>query len=104
MNIQVGEIYAKHHGEKLLMYHVVKVTKKGITLQNVDNPASLFDTTSEKLQSSGYTCISQTPYIDTRRTTGKKRRALPKATRCPYTADLFEGRADCERPQAPAIS
>ncbi len=96
-NIKVGEIYGKHQGEKQLMYQVLKVTKKGITLQNVDKPLSLFETTAEKLEASGYVCISQTPYVDTH-ATGKKRRLIRKATRCPYTADLFEGRADCEKP------
>ncbi len=100
-SIHEGEIYGKRHGDRLLMYNVLKVTKKGVTLQNVDNPLSLFETTVEKLASSGYTCISQTRYVDTR-ATGKKRKLIRKATRCPYTEDLFEGRADCEKPQAPA--
>ena len=100
-NIKEGEIYGKRHGGKLLMYNVLKVSKKGLTLQNVDNPLSLFETTAEKLEASGYTCISQTPYVDTQ-VKGKKRKLVRKATRCPYTEDLFEGRADCEKPQAPA--
>jgi len=100
--IKEGEIYGKHRGDKLLMYHVLKVTKKGVTLQNVDNPLSLFETTVEKLESSGYICISQTPYVDTN-AKGKKRKLVRKATRCPYTSDLFEGRADCEKPHAPLL-
>ncbi len=97
-NIKEGEIYGKHQGSKFLMYNVLKVSKKGITLQNVDNPLSLFETSADKLEASGYTRISQTPYVDTV-STGKKRRLVRKATRCPYTTDLFEGRADCEKPQ-----
>lgn len=99
--IKEGEIYGKRHGGKLLMYNVLKVTKKGVTLQNVDNPMSLFESTAEKLTASGYTCISQTPFVDTQ-AKGKKRKLVRKATRCPYTTDLFEGRADCEKPQPPS--
>jgi hypothetical protein len=99
--IKAGEIYGKQHGNKLLMYNVLKVTKKGITLQNVDNPLSLFETTAEKLASSGYICISQTPFVDTQ-AKGKKRKLVRKAHRCPFTTDIFEGRADCEKPQAPS--
>ena len=60
MQIQTGEIYGKQTAAKLVMYNVLKVTKaKGaideiITLQNIDNPLSLFETTAQKLASSGY--------------------------------------------------
>lgn len=84
------------------MYHVRKVTrKKSILLQNIDNPSSLFETTAQKLEQSGYTRIRQTPYVDTTRRTGKRRRAAtPRPVRCPYTLDFLEGRADCEKPLA----
>ncbi len=95
--IQVGEIYGKRHGHKLLMYNVLKVSRSGITLQNLDNPESQFETTQENLEASGYTRISQTPFIDTK-AKGRKKKLVPKAQRCPYTEDLFEGRADCEKP------
>jgi hypothetical protein len=98
MDIKEGEIYGKHQGSKLLMYSVLRVSKKGVVLQNIDNPLSLFETTADKLEASGYTCVSQTPYVAVQ-APGKKRRLIRKTTRCPYTEDLFEGRADCEKPQ-----
>jgi hypothetical protein len=87
------------------MYNVLKVTKSKnnpdvITLQNIDNPLSLFETTAQKLVSSGYIRISQTPYIDLTATTPKKRKAVRKPTRCPLTFDFLEARADSERPAA----
>lgn len=87
------------------MYNVLKVAKvKGIqeevlTLQNIDNPLSLFETTAQKLVSSGYVRISQTPYIDLN-ATAKKRKAARKPSRCPLTLDFLEARADSERPAA----
>jgi hypothetical protein len=80
------------------MYNVLKVGKTSITLQNIDNPLSLFETTAQKLQSSGYIRVSQTPYINTERMTAKKRKAVRKPGRCPYTLDFLENRADNERP------
>ena len=53
MEIHVGEIYGKQTTGKFVMYNVLKVTKNVITLQNIDNPLSLFETTAEKLTSSG---------------------------------------------------
>lgn len=82
------------------MYNVLKVSKSIITLQNIDNPLSLFETTAQKLQSSGYIRISQTPYINTQSTTSKRRKAAKKPNRCPYTLDFIEARADSERPVA----
>lgn len=47
------------------MYNVIKVTKpKGlvdeiVTLQNIDTPLSLFETTAQKLASSGDIRVSQ---------------------------------------------
>lgn len=80
------------------MYNVLKVGKSSITLQNIDNPLSLFETTAQKLQTSGYIRVSQTPYISTKPTTAKKRKAARKPNRCPYTLDFLENRADSERP------
>ena len=42
MIVRAGEIYGKRRAGKLSMYNVLKVTKKGVTLQNIDNPLSLF--------------------------------------------------------------
>ena len=64
MNIQVGEIYGKQSAGKFVMYNVLKVSKGTITLQNIDNPLSLFETTADKLTSSGYMRVSQTPFFD----------------------------------------
>ncbi len=104
MNIHTGEIYGKQTTAKFVMYSVLKVSKtKGaaqeiITLQNIDNPLSLFETTAQKLASAGYIRISQTPYIDLHATTPKKRKAARKPTRCPLTYDFLEARSDSQRP------
>lgn len=98
MNIQVGEIYGKQSTGKFVMYNVLKVSKGTITLQNIDNPLSLFETTADKLASSGYVRVSQTPFIDLNATTSKRRKAAKKPTRCPLTFDFLEERADSERP------
>lgn len=100
MEVKAGEIYGKHTANKLAMYSVLKVTKKSITLQNIDNPLSLFETTPEKLLSSGYERISQTPYVDMSGTSKKRKSktAQRKPSRCPYTLDFLEGRADSEKP------
>ena len=88
------------------MYNVLKVSKaKGrneeiLTLQNIDNPLSLFETTAQKLSTSGYVRISQTPYINMEITGAKKIKLAKKPTRCPYTLDFLEARADGERPAA----
>lgn len=82
------------------MYNVLKVGKHSITLQNIDNPLSQFETTAQKLATSGYVLISQTPYINTTLSGPKKKRAARKPTRCPYTVDFLEARADSERPAA----
>ncbi len=108
MQIQMGEIYGKQTAAKLVMYNVLKVSKAKnisdeiITLQNIDNPLSLFETTAQKLASSGYIRISQTPYIDLDAATPKRRKAAKKPTRCPLTFDFLEARADSERP-APVL-
>ena len=100
MTILTGEIYGKQTTTKVVMYNVLKVSKNIVTLQNIDNPLSLFETTEQKLTSSGYIRISQTPYIDLTAATPKKRKAIKKPTRCPFTLDFLEARADSERPAA----
>ena len=96
--IQTGEIYGKQTANKFVMYNVLKVSKQVITLQNIDNPLSLFEITPQKLVSSGFIRISQTPYIDLNPTTAKRKKAVKKPTRCPLTFDFLEERADSERP------
>ena len=100
MTILTGEIYGKQTTTKVVMYNVLKVNKDIVTLQNIDNPLSLFETTEQKLTSSGYIRISQTPYIDLTAATPKKRKAARKPNRCPLTFDFLEARADSERPAA----
>jgi len=108
VDIHTGEIYGKQTASKFVMYNVLKVSKPTrnsdeiVTLQNIDNPLSLFETTAQKLASSGYIRISQTPYIDLEAATPKRRKAAKKPTRCPLTFDFLEDRADSERP-APII-
>ncbi len=97
-DIHVGEIYGKQTASKFVMYNVLKVGRSSITLQNIDNPLSLFETTAQKLQTSGYVLVSQTPYIITQPMTTKRRKAARKPSRCPYTMDFLENRADNERP------
>ena len=114
MKVQTGEIYGKQTSSKFVMYNVLKVSKaKGgkvnnpsqdiVTLQNIDNLLSLFETTSQKLVSSGYLLISQTPYIDLNAAALKKNKVTKKPTRCPLTLDFLEARADSERP-APVLA
>ncbi|MEQ1768037.1 MAG: hypothetical protein ABL859_11455 [Methylotenera sp.] len=98
MEIHTGEIYGKQTAAKFVMYNVLKVSKTVVTLQNIDNPLSLFETTAQKLASSGYVRISQTPYIDLEAATPKRRKAAKKPTRCPLTFDFLEERADSQRP------
>ena len=96
--IQIGEIYGKQTANKFVMYNVLKVSKQLITLQNIDNPLSLFETTEQKLASLGYIRVSQTPYINLTPATAKHKKAAKKPTRCPLTLDFLEERADSERP------
>jgi len=96
--IYTGEIYGKQTANKFVMYNVLKVNKQVVTLQNIDNPLSLFETTEQKLASAGYVRISQTPYIDLNAGTTKRKKAAKKPTRCPLTLDFLEERADSERP------
>jgi hypothetical protein len=67
-------------------------------LQNIDNPLIQFEITTQKLASSGYIRLSQTPFIDLEATTPKRRKAAKKPTRCPLTFDFLEERADSQRP------
>jgi hypothetical protein len=100
MNIQTGEVYGKQTSSKFVMYNVLKVNKANVTLQNIDNPLSLFETTAQKLSSAGYVRVSQTPYIElsTLKSKSKRRQSAIKAKRCPRTLDFLESRADSERP------
>ena len=108
LQIQTGEIYGKQTSLRFVMYNVLKVAKaKGVlaeivTLQNIDNPLSLFETTAVKLASSGYIRISQAPYIDLHAATSKRHKSIKKQLlkphRCPLTFDFLEDRADSERP------
>ncbi|MDO9204301.1 hypothetical protein [Methylotenera sp.] len=98
MEIHIGEIYGKQTTAKFVMYNVLKISKAVVTLQNIDNPLSLFETTAQKLASSGYIRVSQTPFIDLEATTPKRRKAAKKPTRCPLTVDFLEERADSQRP------
>lgn len=99
MDILTGEIYGKQNSKKFVMYNVVKVSKSVVTLQNIDNPLSLFETTAQKLASAGYVRISQTPYINTQAAIAKKKKVSRKPARCPYTLDFIEDRADSEKPK-----
>ena len=101
-HVLTGEIYGKQTTSKFVMYNVLNVNKTVVTLQNIDNPLSLFETTAQKLASSGYVRISQTPYINTAITSAKKKKVAKKPLRCPFTLDFLEARADCQRP-APAL-
>jgi len=103
MNVQVGEIYGKQTAKSFVMYHVLKINKGLITLQNIDNSKSLFETTERKLTTLGYIRVSQTPYIDTKKNKSKAKKTEIKPTRCPYTLDFLASRADSERP-APIYS
>ena len=98
VKVQIGEIYGKQTSAKFVMYNVIKVTPSLVTLQNIDNPLSLFEITTQKLASSGYIRLSQTPFIDLEATTAKRRKATKKPTRCPLTFDFLEERADSQRP------
>ena len=103
-NIHVGELYGKPAapGQTSAIYHVIAVHKLGITLQNMDNPLSQFETTASKLLQSGYVRLSQTPYVNLVQTAKRKQHANLKLKRCPYTLDIFADRADCERPKVAA--
>jgi hypothetical protein len=103
MEIYTGEIYGKQTASRFVMYNVIKVSKAMITLQNIDNPLSLYVASVEKLAASGYVRVSQTPYVHTAPLPSKQRKLLRKPTRCPQTFDFLEDRADNERP-APLVA
>lgn len=97
MHIQTGEIYGRQSKQQFVMYHVIKVKKDAVTLQNIDNPLSQFETTHSKLSRSGYIRVSQTPYVD-RKTVKQKNTRKSKLSRCPFTVDFIADRADTEKP------
>lgn len=98
-DIHIGELYGKRQadGSAPQQYHVLAVSRQTITLQNVDNPLSQFETTLEKLKQSGYEKLSETPYVNLSLVSHKKAKKV-KLTRCPFTLDVFAQRADHERP------
>ena len=108
--VLTGEIYGKQTSAKFVMYNVLKVSKsKGtieqiITLQNIDNPLSLFETTAQKLVTSGYVRISQTPYTNTEISAASKKKVIKKhlykPRRCPYTLDFFRSARRFRAPRA----
>lgn len=101
MQIHVGETWGKHKktGE-LAVYLVLKIDRYGVlTLQNLSNPGSVFESMADKLESNGYFRISETPYVNLAATSRQKQKHKTRITRCPRTVDLFEGRADSEFPQ-----
>ncbi|HEY8354611.1 MAG TPA: hypothetical protein VIK69_06295 [Methylophilaceae bacterium] len=100
MDIHTGEIYGKQNSNKFVMYNVIKVSRDIVVLQNIDNPLSQFETTAEKLKNSGYVRVSQTPYVNLQWNGSRKKKAVRKPARCPYTLDFIEERADSEKPRA----
>lgn len=102
-DVHIGELYRKPTvtGKADKIYHVRAVEKNKITLQNMDQPLSQFETTVEKLLQSGYVKLSETPYINLAAQNSLKAKQN-KLKRCPYTQDLFAARADFERPLQPA--
>ncbi len=104
MQIHVGETWGKHKktGE-LAVYLVLNIDRYGLlTLQNLSNPGSVFETVADKLESSGYFRISETPYVNLAASPRQKLKHKTRITRCPRTVDLFEGRADSEFPKLDA--
>ena len=101
MQIHIGETWGKKRNTgELAVYLVLNINRHGLlTLQNLNNPGSIFETVADNLESSGYFRVSETPYINL----GAKRSKTPKhrikMIRCPRTVDLFAGRADSEFPQ-----
>lgn len=101
MRIHVGETWGKHRktGE-LAIYLVLKSDRHGLlTLQNLTTPGSIFETVADKLESSGYFRVSETPYVNLNASPRQKQKHTARITRCPRTVDLFEGRADSELPK-----
>lgn len=96
--ILAGEIYGKQTANKFVMYHVLKVSRQLVTLQNIDNPQRIFETTEQNMMHAGYIRVSQTPYIDLSASKAKRKQSAIKPARCPLTLDFLAERADSERP------
>jgi len=105
MQIHVGETWGKHKKTGgLAVYLVLDINRHGLlTLQNLDNPSSIFETVAEKLETSGYFRVSETPYVNLAASKRSKQKHKTKLTRCPRTVDLFEGRADSEFPSTASL-
>jgi hypothetical protein len=101
MQIHTGETWGKYKKTGgLAVYLVLNIDRHGLlTLQNLDNPSSIFETVAEKLESSGYFRVSETPYVNLTASRRSKHKHKTRLTRCPLTVDLFEGRADSELPK-----
>ncbi len=99
LKIQAGETWAKKQKDgSVTPYLVLKSGASGqVALQNIANPSSVFNTTAQRMLAADYFLVSQTPYVDLNRKGRKKKHAI-KPRRCPYTVDLFEGRADSQPP------
>lgn len=100
LKIQAGETWAKKQkGGSVTPYLVLKSDAAGhVTLQNIANPSSVFSTTAHRMLAAEYYLVSQTPYVDLTRNS-KRAKHVVKPRRCPYTVDLFEGRADFQPPE-----
>jgi hypothetical protein len=95
--IHVGETWAKKLKDGTRLYLVLEADTAGhLTLQNIAVPSSVFQSTADKMLSSGYFLVSQAPYVDLTRSRHAKHAVTPK--RCPHTLDFLEGRADREPP------
>lgn len=96
--VRIGEIYGKQKADgSWVMYGVVGCGKGLLTLQNLEPHSAPFDTTAAKLEQGGYQLVSQRPFVavgEKRLCRGRQR----KPSRCPYTVDFLEGRADSEKP------
>ena len=106
MQIHIGETWGKQRNTgELAVYLVLNINRHGLlTLQNLNNPGSIFETVADKLESSGYFRVSETPYINLGAKRSKKQKHHARVTRCPRTVDLFEGRADSEFPRIETVA
>jgi hypothetical protein len=103
MEIRVGETYGRQkHDGTCALYTVTRAKNGVLTLQNVDVPGSVFDTTAEKLERAGYRLVSQAPYVAP--PAGRRGRRVGKPSRCPHTVDFIEGRADKEKPSTAVLA
>jgi hypothetical protein len=95
--VHAGETWAKHLKDGTRLYLVLEADSAGhLRLQNIAVPSSVFETTADKMFTSGYFLVSQTPYVDLGRT--KRAKHVFKPRRCPHTMDFIEGRADSQVP------